>query len=394
MMNSVLQIAAGTIIFATPDCPTPQGTTIQPIITKATLQNQSPELKSKAEKVVLREEVLDLKGAPKKYQKLILENSKIKISVLPELGGKVYEFVSKQSGNNQFYNNSIWKRVKDWGVNSARSDGNWLPIGGIEYSFPTEEHGSVYDHPVTPKIVDNSDGGKSVEFNFPPSKDTKGLSLTVRLTMNPGQDYFEIHSLIENPKGNKSQKYQYWINAMLNPGGVDPREADLKLIFPESMTRVATHWPNKLGPDARTEYEWPKQFENFDSWKDGVVGFFTVAPMPYVAIVSAKNHEGVIRINKAPSYEKIWNFGPPLDYSMFSDTNRVYVENWSGISNNFWTDSEIREGEKVEATEYWMPAIISETDSAAIRKQIQAQIQKSFPAILKHAIKVRPGPPT
>src|SRR4051812_23638992 len=78
------------------------------------------------EKVILGEEVLVLKGAPQTYKKLILENSKIRISILPELGGKIYELIPKQSGNNQFYKNTIWKRVKDWGVNSIRKNGNWL----------------------------------------------------------------------------------------------------------------------------------------------------------------------------------------------------------------------------------------------------------------------------
>jgi hypothetical protein len=95
-------------------------------------------------------------------------------------------------------------------------------------------------------------------------------------------------------------------------------------------------------------------------------------------LVSAKAREGVVRFHKDPSFEKIWNFGPPLDASIFSDTNRIYIESWSGLSNNFWTDAELKDGGKIEATEYWMPIHVTETSPDGIRKQVEEKIKASF----------------
>ena len=41
------------------------------------------------------------------YELLILEHDYIKVTILPELGGRIYQFIDKTTGHNHFYQNSV-----------------------------------------------------------------------------------------------------------------------------------------------------------------------------------------------------------------------------------------------------------------------------------------------
>ena len=81
--------------------------------------------------------------APKKYRLLVLENRYLRLSILPDLGGRIYECTFKPTGNNEFYNNPVVKPT-DWGPPSPPYPAGvnwWLAAGGLEWGFPVEEHG-------------------------------------------------------------------------------------------------------------------------------------------------------------------------------------------------------------------------------------------------------------
>ena len=53
------------------------------------------------------------------YQLLVLENDYLRVTILPELGGRVYQLIYKATGNNELYQNPVIKPTH-WGPDRAR----------------------------------------------------------------------------------------------------------------------------------------------------------------------------------------------------------------------------------------------------------------------------------
>jgi hypothetical protein len=65
---------------------------------------------------------------------IVLENDYLRLSLLPELGGRIYQAVFKPTGHNIFYQNPVLK-PSPWGPPEM---GWWLAAGGMEWGLPVE----------------------------------------------------------------------------------------------------------------------------------------------------------------------------------------------------------------------------------------------------------------
>ena len=75
--------------------------------------------------------------APRTFTAVVLENELLRLTFLPELGGRLYRAVYKPSGRDLFYVNPVLKPTR-WG---PAQQGWWLGAGGIEWCLPVDEHG-------------------------------------------------------------------------------------------------------------------------------------------------------------------------------------------------------------------------------------------------------------
>ena len=83
------------------------------------------------------------KPAPQTYTLVVMENRYLRLSLLPDLGGRLYECVFKPTGNDELYKNQVIKPTQ-WGPGTPdHPEGAnwWIAAGGIEWGFPVEEHG-------------------------------------------------------------------------------------------------------------------------------------------------------------------------------------------------------------------------------------------------------------
>ena len=69
----------------------------------------------------------NLSPAPQDYMLLVMENDYLIVTVLPELGGRVYQHIDKATGQNHLYQNPVIKPT-GWG---PPEQGWWLAAGGI-----------------------------------------------------------------------------------------------------------------------------------------------------------------------------------------------------------------------------------------------------------------------
>jgi len=79
------------------------------------------------------------------YTLLALENDYMRVTLLPELGGRVYQMIYKPTGHNELYQNPVIKPTR-WG---PAEQGWWLAAGGIEWGLPwtsTATSGASHGH--------------------------------------------------------------------------------------------------------------------------------------------------------------------------------------------------------------------------------------------------------
>ena len=88
----------------------------------------------------------------KTYTMVYLENEYVKIGILPELGGKIFEAVDKTNGYDFIYHQHVIKPAL------ISLLGAWIS-GGIEWDLP-HHHRATSFLPMQYKIEENADGSR------------------------------------------------------------------------------------------------------------------------------------------------------------------------------------------------------------------------------------------
>lgn len=151
-------------------------------------------------------------NAMRRWKAVILENEKIKVTLLPEIGGKVWGAVDKATGNEFIYFNHCVKFR-----NIARR-GPWCS-GGIEFNFGIIGHAPSTSTPVSYLCRENPDGSASYFCS-----DTELICRTtwqVEVNLPPDADHFVTRTVWFNGS-NFSAPYYQWMNAAFSVRG-DPQ---------------------------------------------------------------------------------------------------------------------------------------------------------------------------
>jgi tetratricopeptide (TPR) repeat protein len=155
-------------------------------------------------------------GADQEWTVVRLENPYISVSVLPQVGGKVWGATDKTTGRDFLYANHVMK------FREIALRGPWTS-GGIEFNFGIVGHSPATAAPVDYVVRNDPDGGASVVVGAMDLPSRTRWSVTVRLAKDKG--YFETNGAWHNPTP-FSQSYYYWSCAAIKTA------EDLKYIFP------------------------------------------------------------------------------------------------------------------------------------------------------------------
>jgi hypothetical protein len=117
----------------------------------------------------------------KTYTMVYLENEYVKIGILPEIGGKVFEAVDKTNGYDFIYHQHVIKPAL------ISLLGAWIS-GGIEWDLP-HHHRATSFLPMQYKVEENADGSKTVWVGELELRDR--MDWTVGVTLHPGKSYIE-----------------------------------------------------------------------------------------------------------------------------------------------------------------------------------------------------------
>ena len=285
------------------------------------------------------------------------------MSLLPELGGRVYEMIFKPTGNNELYRNPVIKPTH-WGPSEQ---GWWLAAGGLEWGLPVEEHG--YESAI-PWLYDVITGTAGITVTLRDSLQPDRLRAAISVFLPNDRAVLIVRPRIENDRA-VDLNFKWWDNAILAPGpgnsigklGSNPNGIDLKFVFPESQVTVHSTGDPTL-PQAGQAMSWPiyknvdrSRLQNWDQW----LGFFArpAASQDWVSVIDQAHQEGIVRVfprsiaQGSKGFAMGWRH--PIGAGEWTNDDSYYAELHGGLAPTFWDSAFIGAHQAIEWEETWYP---------------------------------------
>ncbi len=292
----------------------------------------------------------------RRYELLILENDYLQVSILPQLGGRIWQVVHKPTGDTMFYQNPVVK-PSPWG---PASQGGWLGLGGLEWALPVNEHGYDWGTPWQVTTFQNGDGSVGAAIATP--LDGRLLAAEIVVTLHPDQAYVTVAPVIRN-LADHALDFHFWQTAMLAPGPDNELSANLRFVLPSRIMSIHSTGDTLL-PLTGKLFTWPRYFgrdlSRLGNW-NRYVGFFEypTAQGPFVGIYDPTLDAGAVRVFPAEIAHgsKVFGLGwrNAIHSEDFTDDGSAYVELHGGLSPTFDEPYTLAAGAMVRWEESWYP---------------------------------------
>ena len=288
----------------------------------------------------------------KTYTMVYLENEYIKIGILPELGGKIFEAVDKTNGYDFIYHQHVIKPAL------ISLLGAWIS-GGIEWDIP-HHHRATSFLPMQYKVEEGADGSKTVWIGELELRDR--MEWTVGVTVYPGKSYFSA--------GFRMINRTPVTTSMLSFSNVAVHVDDTyQVIYPPSTQFVTYHgkrdfttWPiattkfNGSDFTAGVDVSWYKNHPTANSM------FAWNYQDDFLAGYDHGKNAGILSIadhNVVPG-KKFWTWGDgPVGHQedhLLTDSDGPYIELMVGAYSDNQPDySWLQPYETRTWTQYWYP---------------------------------------
>jgi hypothetical protein len=271
---------------------------------------------------------------PIKYRFVVLENARLKVTVCPDLGGKVYSIICKPSGKEVLYvpDNIRYTRILPR---------FYFVAGGIEVSFPIS-HSPSQNETVLYKVDKIKDrvyvtcGERELRF---------GMQWSVEYSLGAGDNFLTQRVVFYNP-GNFSHPWMSWSNAAL------PAAADTKYDFPRG--RVLSH-------SSRIDtIDWVRQGPKRESDIREMTGYFwRTTDINAFGAYTPSRGTGLYHVADSRMVPgiKLWSYGDDSTWSVLSSANNQrYIEIQGGPISDQSIKLEMQPKETRSHIEYWFPA--------------------------------------
>jgi tetratricopeptide (TPR) repeat protein len=308
----------------------------------------------------------------KPYKLVYLENEYVKVGVLPEIGGRVFEAKDKINDYDFLYRQHVIKPALIGML------GAWIS-GGIEWNFP-HHHRSRSFMPMDYTLVDEPDGSRTVWLTELELRQRMQFSLGI--TVRPGKAYFE--ATIRPYNGTPlAQSFLYWANPAVHAG------PGYQVIFPPATQFATYHGKNDFAawPVARGSYR-GIEYDSVDlSWwrnHPSPISFFAWNyDDDFLAGYDHERSAGVVYFANhhiAPG-KKLWEWGPGpqgrLWDKILTDEDGPYIELMAGAYSDNQPDySWLQPYESKLVKQYWYPirdigGVKNATLEAAVNLELQ-----------------------
>ncbi len=287
----------------------------------------------------------------KSYKALYLENEYVKLSVLPEIGGRLFSALDTTNDYDFFYRQHVIKPALIGML------GAWIS-GGIEWCT-FHHHRNTTFMPVDYTLAENPDGSKTIWVGE--AERRHRMKWLIGITLHPGKSYIEATVKFFN-RTPLPHSILYWANVAVHVND------DYQVIFPPSV-QVATYhskvdfteWPISRGRYRGHDYtgvdiSWWKNSpvsNSFFAWnlQEDFMGGYDHAKQ--AGVVHVGNHHVVCGA-------KLWEWGTGSFGRMWdqvlTDEDGPYAELMVGaFSDNQPDYSWIKPYEVKTVKQYWYP---------------------------------------
>lgn len=271
----------------------------------------------------------------KKYRFVVLENDHLKVTICPDLGGKVASLIHKASGKEVLYKPDVIRYTRIL-------PRFYFVAGGIEVSFPishtpVQNETVLYKVDKTPSRIYVTCGERELRF---------GMQWSVEYSLGPTDNFLTQRVVFYNP-GTQAYPWMSWSNAAL------PSAPDTKYDFPKGnvlshASKIDTIDWEKEGPKTETDI---KEMTGY-FWKTKDVNAF--------GVYTPSLHTGLYHIadEKLAPGIKLWSYGVGNDsaWSVLSTAKHAtYIEMQGGPIGDQSIKLELGPKETRWHTEYWIP---------------------------------------
>ncbi len=308
---------------------------------------------------------IDNKIKDKSYRTLLLENMYLRVTVIPDLGGRVYSVFDKVSQREVFYKNPI-VRFAPLAIRGA------FFSGGVEFSFPVAHAPTTCDK-VNWDIREYEDGSASVSFGG--LEHISRLRWMITLTLFPDRCAIAQDVYLYNP-GTIPGRYHYWTNASLDAND------GTEFIYPLQRARSYEYAGTASWPFARLDLiqedpglpgmegvpMWPasllKAPINF-RWQKNMLAQVSVfgknVEWDYFGAWQHKVNHGYAHVanSRDVSGMKLWSWGNApvgvVNQTALTDDGSVYAETQCGAMETQLDFDFLQPGKTRTWREWWIP---------------------------------------
>jgi Domain of unknown function (DUF5107) len=313
------------------------------------------------------------------FRTRVLENRYLKVTLVPEFGGRVLSIIYKPTGHEQLYRTEVGV---PYGIKAGNFYYDWLMVyGGIFPTFPDPEHGRSWLKPWDFGIVKESDGEVTVsmslkdDFEYPAApgafrRGSTGIEATYYVTLRADRAALDTRVVLKNP-GDTAIPYEYWTCTTLAPGSdpKNPRTTGGAEIIAPIQAYTTPRWSANLSDGDKSLGSGRSRFEKlryFKNWP--TMGIAYAAPdmqgANFWGVINHDNEEGIIRIadNSVTPGLKMWTWGFPAftnETDARKDPNeaRPYIELWAGVSDQFFHSAAFPARGEVSIPETYSPTV-------------------------------------
>jgi Domain of unknown function (DUF5107) len=313
------------------------------------------------------------------FRSYVLENRYLKVTLVPEFGGRIISLIYKPTGHEQLYRTEVGV---PYGIKAGIFYYDWMMVyGGIFPTLPDAEHGKTWLKPWDFKVVKESAGEVTVsmslkdDFAYTASpgrfrSGSTGIEATTTVTLKADRAALDLHMVLKNPQ-DKPIDYEYWTCTTLAPGS-DPKNpkatGGAEIIAPIEAYSTP-HWSANLAEGDRSLGLDRSRFEKlryFRNWPTPGIAY--AAPDMqggnFWGVINHDNEEGIIRIadNTVTPGLKMWTWGFPsftneTDAHKDPNPQRPYVELWAGVSDQFFHSARLPALGMVSVFETYSPTV-------------------------------------
>jgi hypothetical protein len=313
------------------------------------------------------------------FKTRVLENRYLKVTLLPEFGGRILSIIYKPTGHEELYRTQV-------GVPYAIKAGNfyydWMMVyGGIFPTLPTAEHGKTWLKPWDFKVIKQTADEVTVAMSIKDDVDfaaparlfkrgATGLEATYYVTLKAGRAALDARLALKNPNDH-AVDFEYWTCTTLAPGS-DPQHplatSGAEIVAPVTAY-VTPRWSANIAEADESAGEGRYRFDKlrfFRNWPTAGIAYAApdMGGGTFWGVINHDNEEGIIRIadNRVTRGLKMWTWGfPSLANDAVAPTNpnpaQPYVELWAGMSDQYFHSATLPAQSELPIAETYSPTV-------------------------------------